>query len=146
MNPRDPTKRNHYEYTDDDRETFLLLLDENNGNISKTCRQMNPPIAGLHDTVNGWRDRIPWFNAAMNRVVKTIFDDIEGNTFSRARTGDHFPSERFLLLNHPEGRKRGYIKRSELTGADGNPLFGSFADLMNQTQDSPSIDPDQQEG
>jgi len=117
-------------YTDEDRETFLLLLEQENGSLTRAMQRMDPPIQS-HQTIRDWRDAYPWFSEGIRQITRVIFDDIEANVFSRARKGEHFPSERFLLLNHPEGRRRGYVKRSELTGRDGQDLFQSFADLVS---------------
>lgn len=108
---------------------FLNLLDENDGNITKTCKQLR--IKGMHTTISKWKKANPAFAEGVNAITHAVFDDIESSTMRQARREHYFPAQRFLLLSHPEGKRRGYGKRNELTGADGTDVFRSLVDMMN---------------
>ena len=132
---------NWAKYTEKHRKKFLMLLEKNKGNISRTCRQMG--IKGAHDTVNNWRKRHPWFDKAMAEYQDYVFDVIETNVFAIAvdesKKNLHNPqaltARKFLLTYHPAGHARGYKPRGELTGEGGGPLtIRSFVEIMEKVE------------
>ena len=121
--------------TTKDREKFLIKLEKNYGNISKTCRQMG--IKGGSFTVSKWRQEFPWFQAAVKEIKEMQFDKVEENVFKLAVDGpiadaSALSARKFLLTHHPEGRQRGYRRKDELTGRLG---VGSFAELVQEIDD-----------
>jgi len=116
------------EYSEEQRQEFLKLLEDNHGNITKTCKQMG--IRGMHRVICEWRKKYPEFDEGVRRTITGLFDDIEEGVMKQARIDGYFPAARFLLMSHPEGRARGYAKRAELAGPDGRGIFSSFADMM----------------
>lgn len=123
-------------YTDETRLRFLELVEKNGLNVAKTCRQMGIGSAGV--TVRKWKRDFPWFAERMSELMHSLFDDIEEKVFDAARNGDAcnlvaFHSRKFLLVTHPEGRRRGYTTRQEITGKDGKPL--TFLSLAEAAED-----------
>lgn len=132
---------NWRKWTDKHRKKFLLLLEKNKGNISRTCRQMG--IRGAHETVRQWRKKYPWFQMAMREYQDTVFDVIETNVFAIAMDESEeslynpqaITARKFLLTYHPAGHARGYKPRGELTGEGGGPLtIRSFVEIMEKVE------------
>ena len=130
------------QYTDEHRKRFLVLLEENTGNITRTCKQMG--IKGAHQTIKNWRSQHPWFDQAIEEYVHSVFDVLESNVFKTALDESVramfdptvLSARKFLLTHHPQGRKRGYRPRGEITGEDGGPVqVRSFVELVNRVEE-----------
>lgn len=129
-------------YTEQDREQFLLRLEANYGNISKTCREMG--IKGMHQTIACWKERFEWFKEGLKEVQTSMLDCIEGNVMEAAITGPildkiAFTARKFILSSHPGGRERGYAHRLEASGPGGTPL--SFVQLVEQAEEEETASP-----
>lgn len=90
--------------TIDDQKLFLSKLLRNNGNLRLSCKQTGLVVSQIAK----WKEDSPWFAEQYHEVIETMMDDIESDVMRKARKKRKTGVQKFILLNHPEGKKRGY--------------------------------------
>lgn len=86
------------------------------GIVSSACDAAGIP----RSTFYWWLKDDAAFKAAVDDVQEVALDFVEGQLFNKIGTGDTIATIFYLKTR---GKKRGYIERTELTGADGKDLI-----------------------
>jgi hypothetical protein len=95
---------------------FLTALAENLGNITKTCLEINISRASFYKWKNNEESQ---FSQKLVEIEEQVFDWVEEKIFERLQE----KSDTMLIFYaKTRMKKRGYIERTELTGADGNEI------------------------
>jgi hypothetical protein len=101
--------------SDNDKLKALCELDHSHGIVSVASR--NAGIA--RSTFYRWMDEDETFKAAVEEIREASIDHVENKLFNLIDSGDTGSTIFFLKTR---GKKRGYVERTELTGADGKDL------------------------
>lgn len=102
-------------HSDPKKAAMLAALENNLGVVTEAARE-----AGIGRTTHYlWMNEDEEYKAMVNDLGDVILDFAEAKLHSLVKKGD-VASTIFLLKT--KGKKRGYVERSELTGADGGPL------------------------
>ncbi len=99
------------------QEAFLKAMSETFGNISESCR-----IAEIDRSLPyKWEKEDPEFAVLFrdSNFEETRLDMIEGKLTELAMEKNPVV---LIFLAKTKGKKRGYVERSEITGADGKDL------------------------
>ena len=114
--------------SDNDKLKALSALDESHGIVMIAAR--NAGIA--RSTFYRWMDEDEKFKAAVEEIREAAIDHVESKLFSLIDGGDTGSTIFFLKTR---AKKRGYIERTELTGADGKDLnYNVTLDLSGNTK------------
>lgn len=77
-------------------------------------------------TIYRYREKYPEVNAALEEERETLLDDAEDTLYDNAiKKGD---TTSLIFLLKTIGKKRGYVERQEVTGADGSALTLRWSD------------------
>lgn len=113
-------KKTKEEKTKELKAEFLEFLHKNGGNITEACKKCT-----VHrSTFYLWREKDPEFMKEVAIVKEELLDMAETQLIRAINNSDsnsHMTAVIFYLKT--QGKKRGYIERSEFTGADGDPLL-----------------------
>jgi len=122
-------------YTDEHKDLFLDLLRKNNLNVSKAVESMRKGFPSFErKTFYNWRDADQAFSEKYEELIEREIDEAEdlhrlhrrgipkkdedGNMAGWVLKPDRQAIEFFLKT---KGRHRGYVERTEHTGADDSP-------------------------
>lgn len=86
-----------------------------NGNISAIARAFGVTRSAIYD----YLEKRPELKQIVDEERETILDDVESELFKQAKRGNLTALIFFLKT---QGKKRGYVERSEITGADGQVI------------------------
>jgi len=116
-------------YGVEDFERVLKVMRKNKDpNLTRAAKACS--IKGGRNTVTRFAEKNPWFQNELDHIQEELFDEIESVVYRRGRRT--LNAAKFLLTMHPEGRKRGYGKRTELTGRNGGPItWKEFMDSVS---------------
>lgn len=89
------------------KEKFLLLLGKNNGNITKTCKDMNIPRSLYYV----WVKKYPDFLESVNDVCEQITDFVENKLLGLI---DQNNTQAIIFYLKTKGKNRGYIEKNEI--------------------------------
>jgi len=101
--------------SDGDKLKALEELDKAHGIVMTAAR--NGGVA--RSTFYRWMDEDTAFKAAVEEIRESAIDHVESKLFSLIDSGDTGSTIFFLKTR---AKKRGYVERSEITGADGGPV------------------------
>lgn len=120
--------------TPDRKKALLNELEAKYGIVTDACR-----AAGVErSTFYEWLKIDPAFKAAVDEIQETAIDYVEGKLFERisgVEVMTHNSKGEEVVYSLPpdvpaislylktRGKKRGYVERTELTGADGKELM-----------------------
>ena len=110
--------------SDNDKLKALAELDKVHGIVSAASKNAN--IA--RSTFYRWMDEDEKFKAAVDEIRESSIDHVESKLFELIDGGDTGSTIFFLKTR---AKKRGYIERTELTGADGKDL--QYQPVINVT-------------
>ncbi len=116
------------------KEAILSHLEDTYGIVTEACKR-----AGIGRTIfYEWKKNDPVFAAAVDEIQDVALDFVEGKLFERIngvevikgvdKDGEEIvyslppDTQAISLYLKTRGKKRGYIERTELTGADGGPV------------------------
>ena len=116
-------------------DLFLKALRRYDGNVTRACRAIR--LKGGRPLVMYWKAKFPWFRDAFDQVIDSFLDEAEEYVISKRRR--NLDAAKWLLSHHPGGRARGYGKRVETTGADGEPLVPSTLNLTILTKEERAL-------
>ena len=105
----------NWNISDADKLKALLELDKAHGIVMVAAR--NGGVA--RSTFYRWMEEDTDFKAAVEEIREAAIDHVESKLFSLIDSGDTGSTIFFLKTR---AKKRGYIERTELTGADGGPV------------------------
>jgi len=81
---------------------------------------MAAPKAGVsYRTINRYAHDFPAIQTAIQQAKESMLDFAESKLFQKIKEGD---STAILFYLKTQGKARGYIERSEVTGANGGPV------------------------
>lgn len=101
--------------TIDTKKRLLDALEKSFGVVSDACRDADVSRQTFYNYCND----DPAFKAAVDEMQEVALDFVESALYKQVKEG--IPSSTIFYLK-TRGRKRGYIERTEHTGADGQPL------------------------
>jgi len=93
----------------------LPLIEEYSGNISVIARKLAVSRNTLYRLIN----KTPSLQGALVEARERMIDNVESTLYSKALDGDVACMIFFLKT---QAKHRGYIERSEYTGADGDRI------------------------
>lgn len=97
-------------------QRIIAALQESNGLLTLTAKK-----AGLgYTTVWQYTQDFPSVKKAVMEAKERMLDFAEGKLYEKIKEGDNIA---ILFYLKTQGKKRGYIERSEVTGAEGTPLL-----------------------
>lgn len=97
------------------KKAFLEALEKTLGVVTDACKKVK--IA--RRTVYDWRERDPEFKAEMDSINEVSLDFAESALFKQIKEGNVTATIFYLKT---KGKKRGYVERQEVTGAQGGPV------------------------
>lgn len=100
----------------DNKKRLLAALEKSFGVVTDACRTAKI----CRDTFYRYCNEDPSFKAAVEAMEEVALDFVESALYKQVKEG--VPSSTIFFLK-TKGRKRGYIERTEHTGADGQPLI-----------------------
>jgi hypothetical protein len=100
------------------KKAFLEAYRKAFGNISKACKATNMDRGTFYD----WKVKDPDFIAALEAIEpdEDFADFVEDALVEKIRDKD---TTAIIFACKTKLKKRGYVERQELTGADGKKLF-----------------------
>lgn len=99
----------------DNKKRLLIALEKSFGVVTDACKAAKV----CRDTFYRYCNDDPKFKAAVDAMEEVAIDFVESALYKQVKEG--VPSSTIFFLK-TKGRKRGYIERTEHTGADGQPL------------------------
>jgi hypothetical protein len=97
--------------TEKRKKLFLEALDKSLANISKACH-----LSGVaRATVYKWINDDPDFSKAISDMNEVVLDFVEAQLFKQIQEGN---ATAIIFFLKTRGKKRGYVERQEITGAD----------------------------
>lgn len=110
------------------KKRILDALAKSKGIVSSACDAADIP----RSTFYNWCKNDEAFKAAVDDVQDIALDYVEGQLFKLIEGSDTAATIFFMKTR---GKKRGYIERTELTGADGKDLnYNVTLDLGGNTK------------
>jgi len=118
--------------TDIRKKAMIAALEKTLGNVSEACKHVDVHRATHYD----WYNDDPEYKAAVDSIADMALDFVEGKLFQmidgptkEVMTDEGIqqikdspvPSAVIFYLK-TKGKKRGYIERTEVSGADGGPI------------------------
>lgn len=117
----------------DTKKAILEALETYHGIVTDSCASIGLARSTFYD----WLKTDPEFKAAVDEIQDTALDFVESKLFQKINgvsvqtynskgepeVYEQPPSDTAIIFYlKTRGKKRGYIERNEITGADGNPL------------------------
>jgi hypothetical protein len=97
------------------KKAFIEALEKSLGVVTQACK-----IVGIsRRTVYNWRDADLEFRAEMDEINEVSLDFAESQLFKQIQGGNVTATIFYLKT---KGKKRGYVERQEVTGAQGGPV------------------------
>lgn len=98
------------------KKRMIEALLESKGIVSSACNAAQIP----RSTHYYWCDNDPEYKALVEDVNEVAIDFVEGKLYDKISTGDTVATIFYLKTR---AKKRGYVERQEITGADGEKLL-----------------------
>lgn len=121
----DTTKKAEQLRTQKLKEATLEALEKSLGVVTTACKKVNV----ARSTFYKWLTEDKEFEVAVNDMDNIALDFAESSLHRQILSG--IPSSTIFYLK-TRGKKRGYIERTEVTGADGAPLIESEKDRISR--------------
>lgn len=103
-------------------EQFLSILRENAGLYAKTARAIRDQFK-IQYSRQAVRDRAKSFPDELKDIEEENLDIAEEGLLSLVKSdNENIRLKACEIMLKTKGKKRGYIERQELTGADGGPI------------------------
>ena len=94
---------------------IIAAISESNGLLTLAAKK-----AGIgYSTVWRYTQDFPTVKQAVTEAKERMLDFAEGKLYEKIKSGDNAAIIFFLKT---QGKKRGYVERSEVTGEDGKPM------------------------
>lgn len=103
------------------KRQFITAIKNQHGLLTLACKELNID----YNTYRKWYKEDPEFheqvNTALTQANEKTTDMAEGKLFQAIDRGE---MTGIIFYLKTKGKKRGYIERQEITGKDGETLFG----------------------
>ena len=110
------------------KESILKALEKNLGVVTLSCRKANIP----RSTFYKWLKEDQEFAEQVKEIENVALDFAESELLKQIQNG--IPTSTIFYLK-TKGKKRGYIERQEITGADGMPNNFQI-EIIDKTEDA----------
>ncbi len=110
------------------KESMLKALEKNLGVVTLSCRKANIP----RSTFYKWLKEDQGFAEQVKEIENVALDFAESELLKQIQNG--IPTSTIFYLK-TKGKKRGYIERQEITGADGMPTNFQI-EIIDKTEDA----------
>ena len=110
------------------KESMLKALEKNLGVVTLSCRKANIP----RSTFYKWLKEDQEFAEQVKEIENVALDFAESELLKQIQNG--IPTSTIFYLK-TKGKKRGYIERQEITGADGMPNNFQI-EIIDKTEDA----------
>lgn len=108
--------------TNDNKRKMLEALEKSLGIVTTAAR-----VVGIHrDCHYRWMKEDDDYKAAVDSVNEGVIDFAESKLHNLIENGDTAAT---IFYMKTKGKKRGYIERQELTGADNQPIITISSNL-----------------
>lgn len=111
-----PGKRNATQQMQHNKKALIEALEKSLGVVTTACKSVGVDRTTFYRYYNEDIE----FKAIVDSVDDIALDFVESQNYKLIRDGN--PAATIFFLK-TKGRKRGYIERTEHTGADGQPLI-----------------------
>ena len=109
--------------------TLVTKIQEAKGNVSAVARAFGVS----RKTIYNYIERYATAQDALDDARETMLDNAESILYKKVLEGS---TPELLFFLKTQGKRRGYVERSEVTGADGGPLTIEYVnDWRNAEQD-----------
>ena len=103
-------------YKKEKRDEFLAAFKKRCGMATYACKDVGIDFVTYHH----WRKKFPAFDAECDRIANEDCGDfVESAMMKRIQEGD---TTAIIFYCKTKLKSRGYTERTEITGADGEPL------------------------
>jgi hypothetical protein len=96
-------------------ELVITVLEETRGNLTMAAKRIGCARNTLYSFINSH----PTCLQALDAEREKMIDNVESTLYSKALEGEGWAVCFFLKT---QGKRRGYVERQEITGADGHTL------------------------
>jgi hypothetical protein len=110
------------------KESILKALEQSLGVVTVACKKADVP----RSTFYKWINEDEAFAIAVNDIENIALDFAESQLHSQIGNGNTSATIFYLKT---KGKKRGYIERQEITGADGMPTNFQI-EIIDNTKDT----------
>ena len=100
-------------------------IEEYDGNIAAIARAFGLSRNTIYIYV---KERFPDLWELVESKREEWLDDCEATLIKKAKKGD---TTALIFIMKTQGKKRGYVERQEVTGADGGPLTLTQLEIIN---------------
>lgn len=125
---RHPNAGRKEQYTE---EQVAQALRETKGMVSLTAKKLGCDPSTIYNYI----EKYPALKQVRKDARNEMLDALELKAYDRAMKGD---TTMTIFLLKTQGKDRGYIERSELTGKDGEQLATPIIFLPQVTDDNPN--------
>lgn len=101
------------------KKALIEAMEICHGIVSDACNSVGVSRVTYYEYYNGDLD----FKKAIDEIEGVVLDYVENKLFGKIESGD---VASILFYLKTKGKKRGYIERSEFTGANGKDLIPSY--------------------
>lgn len=108
--------------TTDNKKRMLEALEKSLGIVTTACRAVNI----VRDTHYRWLKEDAEYKAAVELISDSVLDFAESKLHNLIEKGDTAAT---IFYMKTKGKKRGYIERQEITGADNQPIITISSNL-----------------
>jgi hypothetical protein len=119
----------NFDAFDDKKKDMLHALEASLNNITKAAEK----IGITRQTHYNWMAADPVYKKAAESIDDVKLDFVEEKLKDRIMDGD---TTAIIFYLKTKGKKRGYIERQELTGADGKDLNTYTVEVINKINES----------
>jgi hypothetical protein len=119
----------NFDAFDDKKKDMLHALEASLNNITKAAEK----IGITRQTHYNWMAADPEYKKAAESIDDVKLDFVEEKLKDRIMDGD---TTAIIFYLKTKGKKRGYIERQELTGADGKDLNTYTVEVINKINES----------
>jgi hypothetical protein len=102
--------------TDDRKEAMLAALEFSLGNVKQACDKMQV----ARQTHYNWLENDEYYRQRVEEIKEMRLDFAESELMKLIKEGNVAATIFFLKT---QGKRRGYVERQEVTGADGAPII-----------------------
>jgi len=97
------------------KKALIEAMEEYHGIVSDACKSVGISRGTYYKYLNDDSE----FKQAIDEIEGVVLDYVESELFKKIKSGD---TGCIIFYLKTKGKKRGYIERAELTGADGKDL------------------------
>jgi AcrR family transcriptional regulator len=91
------------------------LIAEKHGNIAAIARALGVSRGTIHNRI----DSSPRLKVELEQARQTMLDHVESALYAKVLAGD---TTAMIFWLKTQGKRRGWVERTEVTGADGGPI------------------------